>query len=641
MTNMIKRIINRSKASTHVNTPDNVLEYTGRRDPPGKSIDEILESAPTFTTTSIAKGTFKRSEETRNDEIDIILDVEFEYAGNNDESIPENVTHVRFHHSVIEVQEKAFQDCISLREVVLNEGLKKIGKYAFRKCKSLESITLPSTVTDIGAGAFSRCSQLRRVVLNGGLERVRKYAFHGCISLQSITLPAALTEMGENAFSGCLSLKEVVINEGLETIVHGAFTNCISLVTIILPSTISEIEEWAFHNCNMLKEAVLNEGLLAIGSNAFMNCNSLESITLPATVTEIDRYAFVKCENLRKVVLANKERLQKMKIEQQAFQDCKSLLSIDLSNTFLVDIPYGTFTDCTQLREVVLNEGIKKIGKWAFGRCESLLSINLPSSLDDIGEGAFRRCKKLKEVVLNWGLKKIGRYAFCDCSSLSSITLPSTLDEIGCSAFSSCTKLKKVEFNMEILDQGLMFDKDPFVGCKSLDRFTFPTISSRLTTIINASQTIKKNRKNTWWPQFIPLPKTEVPSSEQTEVETRTDGVRGCLIERSGSELYIPLSKLECNEWSTMLQRSIRRRHWKSIRRSLVKINCVISHYEMIEGTILFVLAFWKAKMDQADVVVGPTDRDAYRIDIPGPVKETIMQYLFSENEDDMDMDNK
>ena len=70
-------------------------------------------------------------------------DVEFEYTG-NDESIPDNVTHVRFvHPSVVEVQDKAFKDCKELREVVLNEGLKKIGKYAFSCCRLLESITLP------------------------------------------------------------------------------------------------------------------------------------------------------------------------------------------------------------------------------------------------------------------------------------------------------------------------------------------------------------------------------------------------------------------------------------------------------------------------------------------------------------------
>jgi len=44
---------------------------------------------------------------------------------------------------------------------VFNDGIKKIGYAAFSSCKSLESITLPSTVTEIGSRAFSSCAKLR------------------------------------------------------------------------------------------------------------------------------------------------------------------------------------------------------------------------------------------------------------------------------------------------------------------------------------------------------------------------------------------------------------------------------------------------------------------------------------------------
>ena len=66
---------------------------------------------------------------------------------------------------VIEINERTFKDCTQLREVVLNEGLKKIGVLAFDGCELLESITLPSTVTDIG-NAFCDCTKLREVAIN-------------------------------------------------------------------------------------------------------------------------------------------------------------------------------------------------------------------------------------------------------------------------------------------------------------------------------------------------------------------------------------------------------------------------------------------------------------------------------------------
>ena len=43
---------------------------------------------------------------------------------------------------------------------------------------------------------------------------------------------------------------------------------------------------------------------------------------------------------------------------------------------------------------------------------------------------------------------------------------------------------------------------------------------------------------------------------------------------------------------------------------------------------MLFELALWKAKIDQVDDVDEITSRDAYRIEVPGPVKDTILQYL-------------
>ena len=66
---------------------------------------------------------------------------------------------------------------------------------------------------------------------------------------------------------------------------------------------------------------------------------------------------------------------------------------------------------------------------------------------------------------------------------------------------------------------------------------------------------------------------------------------------------------------------------WNDIRRDLGRIIRLVSYYELKEATSTFELALWKSKLDQADVT-DPTNRNAYRIDVPGPVKDTILQYL-------------
>ena len=66
--------------------------------------------------------------------------------------------------------------------------------------------------------------------------------------------------------------------------------------------------------------------------------------------------------------------------------------------------------------------------------------------------------------------------------------------------------------------------------------------------------------------------------------------------------------------------------NWAIIRESLLKIGRWTRYYEIREATTLFELALWKANMDQAKAT--PTNRNAYCIEVPGPVKETILKYL-------------
>jgi len=75
--------------------------------------------------------------------------ITFEYTGNNEEDIPNNVTHVRVLH-----------------------GVTKINDRAFARRSRLESITFPSTVVEIGQEAFDNCPNLKQIVFNEGIRRL-------------------------------------------------------------------------------------------------------------------------------------------------------------------------------------------------------------------------------------------------------------------------------------------------------------------------------------------------------------------------------------------------------------------------------------------------------------------------------------
>ena len=104
----------------------------------------------------------------------------------------------------------------------------------------------------------------------------------------------------------------------------------------------------------------------------------------------------------------------------------------------VIEVRQYAFYDCKQLREVIFNDGLQKIGWNAFRNCTSLSSIALPSTVTEIGEYAFSFCNKLRDVTFNDGLQKIGAWSLGNCTLLSSIVLPSTLTEIGRESFFNC-----------------------------------------------------------------------------------------------------------------------------------------------------------------------------------------------------------
>ena len=139
-------------------------------------------------------------------------------------------------------------------------------------------------------------------------------------------------------------------------------------------------------------------------------------------------------------------------IASEAFMDC-SMSKVKMPNS-LKHIGRSAFSHCTNLKEVVLNDGIEEIGPYAFSRCTLLSDINLPSSLKQIGHpyqgGVFLNCISLKSIVIPEGIEEINYYTFEGCSNLLSVSLPSTLRRIGNGKysdgriFSGCVSLQKV-----------------------------------------------------------------------------------------------------------------------------------------------------------------------------------------------------
>ena len=80
----------------------------------------------------------------------------------------------------------------------------KLGYGAFSGCSGLTSLTIPSSVTEIGSEAFEGCSGLTSLTIPSSVTSIGDWAFEGCSGLTSIYVYTKnLPELGFNVFFGC------------------------------------------------------------------------------------------------------------------------------------------------------------------------------------------------------------------------------------------------------------------------------------------------------------------------------------------------------------------------------------------------------------------------------------------------------
>lgn len=136
-----------------------------------------------------------------------------------------------------------------IRELEIIEGVTSVGEYAFKDCKNLGKITIPSSVKSIGNWAFCDCERLAELEFPSGMTDIGKSAFGSCASLRSVWIPASVTNLGSNAFGGCTSLRYAIIQADIAAIPETLFDYCKSLSYVAIPATVRSIGDYAFDDC--------------------------------------------------------------------------------------------------------------------------------------------------------------------------------------------------------------------------------------------------------------------------------------------------------------------------------------------------------------------------------------------------------
>lgn len=216
-----------------------------------------------------------------------------------------------------------------------------IGNAAFRD-SSVTSVTIPASVTEIGANAFAGCTNLTSVTYGGDwsnltiqsgnpavedaanaqlfdfaftpdntavivrykgtaadvtipsrykgkpVTMIDHAAFHNNSAVTSVTIPDSVTAIPDDAFGFCSQLTNISIPNSVTFIGFSAFNSCTSLKSITLPSSLSTIQSYAFYNCGNLKTIRIPVSVTSIGNCAFDVCPSLMTVTYPGSKTQWD-----------------------------------------------------------------------------------------------------------------------------------------------------------------------------------------------------------------------------------------------------------------------------------------------------------------------------------------------------------------
>ena len=181
--------------------------------------------------------------------------------------------------------------------------------------------------------------------------------------------------------------------------------------------------------------------------------------------SRFDDSPFYQNSNIKSVIIGNGVT----SIGDYVFEGCENLTSVTIPNT-VISIGDDAFDCCTSLTNVTIPDRVTSIGNEAFYYCKSLTSVTIPDSVTSIGSYAFCGCKSLTSVSIGNGVTNIYSFAFVDCTSLTSVTIPDSVTSIGDYAFDGCTSLAGVTVGNGVTSIG----SGAFNGCESLTSVTIP-----------------------------------------------------------------------------------------------------------------------------------------------------------------------
>ncbi len=328
----------------------------------------------------------------------------------------------------------AFADCVYLSSVTVPDSVESIEIGAFSECAKLSAINVDENnecYCSVGGVLFNKDKTMlisypvgktaSHYDVPDGVMILSPNAFLNNRSLQSVTIPASVTDIAYGAlqfqYSDCVfsdiyyggtaeEWKAIVGDDLIYYCLDGVTVHCTD--EDILPNgTCGENVTWTLDGSTLtisgegnmynfeymttqwngfkdrIESIVIEDGVTSIGDYAFVQFTNLKSISIPASVETIGFLPFDGCVGLERFDVAENSAVYSS-VDGVLFSKDKTTLKLYPRNK--ADAEYA------------VPDGVKTIATFAFYECQKLQKLSLPASVETIGVSGIDICWSLTEI---------------------------------------------------------------------------------------------------------------------------------------------------------------------------------------------------------------------------------------------------